>query len=305
MMEYRSSNYVVELGLLGLLALLWGSSYPLIRIALETIPPVTLMAGRVVVAMIVLLVVLRLRRLTLPCGPDDWLRLLPLAICNSIGAWTLLAWGQQFVDSGLASVLNSTSPIFVFLITILFTRHEVIGVRRIAGALIGMAGVVLIVGTDVLAGLGREVVAQLAILAGAVLYACAAIYGKRFSRLPSTVTAAATMVWAALVLVPAAVLMEDPWATRPSMPSLAAALVLAVACTGIALLIYFRLLRTLGSLNVASQAYLRAGIGVALGVVFLGETLTAAVATGLFAAIFGVALINSTRLPAILRRRST
>jgi drug/metabolite transporter (DMT)-like permease len=196
------------------------------------------------------------------------------------------------VASGLASVLNSTSPIFVFLITALVTRHEATGALKLAGACLGIGGVCLIVGVDVLTGLGRQVGAQLAILLGALLYGGAAIYGKRFSHLPPTVTATGTMVWASVCLVPASLVLEAPWTLRPSLPSLAAAAVLAVACTGAALLIYFRLVRTLGSMGVASQAYLRAGVGVMLGVAVLGETITPVVGLGLAAAIAGVAAIN-------------
>ena len=214
------------------------------------------------------------------------------AVFNSIGAWTVLAWGQQFVDAGLASVLNSTSPIFVVIFTGLLTRHEVLGGRKLLGACIGIVGVVLIVGTDALRGLGDQVIGQLACLAGAALYAGAAIYGKRFGDISATATAAGTMTWAMAVLVPAALVLEKPWTLSPGTRELMAALVLSIPCTGVALLIYFRLVRTLGSLGVASQSYLRAGIGVILGVVLLDETLSASVFTGLATAILGVALIN-------------
>ena len=118
------------------------------------------------------------------------------AFFNSIGAWTVLAWGQQYVGAGLASVLNSTSPIFVFLFTALISRHEALGGRKLAGAMIGLAGVVPIVGVDVLSGLGAAVAGQLACLAGAMLYAGAAIYGKRFAEVGALQTALGTMIWA-------------------------------------------------------------------------------------------------------------
>ena len=131
----------------------------------------------------------------------------------------LLAWGQQYVDSGLASVLNSTSPIFVFVIILLVTRDEAAGPCRLAGACLGGLGVVLIFGVDVLDGLGREVAGQLAVLFGAMLYAVAAIYGKRFAGLSPTVTAAGTMIWATLFLVPASLVLDQPWRLQPSMAS--------------------------------------------------------------------------------------
>jgi drug/metabolite transporter (DMT)-like permease len=290
---------MVELALLCLLALLWGSSYLLIKVAVATIAPVTLIAVRVTIAAVFLLVVVGGIGERLPTDGRTWRRLFVQAIFNSIGAWTVLAWGQQHVDSGLASVLNSTSPIFVFLITLLVTRHEATGGLRLLGACLGVLGVTLTVGTDAFDGFGRQVAAQLAVLLGAVLYACAAIYGKRLSHLPPTVAAAGTMIWATLCLVPLSLALEQPWTLRPSAASLAAALVLAVLCTGVALLVYFRLVRTLGSMGVASQSYLRAGVGVLLGVVVLGEQITPLIGLGLAASILGVMAIN---LPAGLRK---
>lgn len=285
----------VELALLALLAVLWGSSYLLIKIAVETIPPITLIAARVTIAALFLLAVMMWTGEHLPTDRRSWRMLFVQAIFNSIGAWTVLAWGQQYVDSGLASVLNSTSPVFVFFITLFFTRHEPTGGLKLLGACLGVVGVTLIIGVDVLKGLGQQVVAQLAILLGAALYAGAAIYGKKFSHLSPTVTAAGTMIWATICLVPLSMALEKPWALRPSSASILAAIVLAVFCTGGALLLYFRLVKTLGSMGVASQSYLRAGVGVILGVVILGERITPVVGFGLAAAILGVAAINIPR----------
>lgn len=285
-------NLHAELALLGVLALLWGSSYLFIKIAVAEIPPVTLIAARVFGAALFLYAILRLRGDRLPRDRRTWAMLGIQAIFNSIGAWTVLAWGQQFVDSGLASVLNSTSPIFVFIFIALFTRHESLGLRKTLGACIGILGVILIVGTNALRGLGLQVAGQLACLTGAALYACGAIYGKRFGHISPAATAAGTMTWAATVLVPAALVTERPWTIAPDLRAIAATLALSILCTGVALLVYFRLVQTLGSLGVASQSYLRAGVGVILGTALLGETFDVLVLIGLAAAILGVALIN-------------
>lgn len=287
-----SHHLRTEIPLLAVLALLWGSSYLFAKVALTGLPPLTLVALRVAGAALLLLVIVAVRRERLPRDGRTWRMLLVQAIFNSIAAWTILAWGQQFVDAGLASVLNSTSPIFVFLLTALVTRHEALGGGKLLGACIGLCGVALIVGLDVLRGLGEQVAGQIACLTGAVLYACAAIYGRRFGHLSAVATAAGTMLWATVVLVPVALVVDRPWVLRPSPEALAATLILAIACTGVALLIYFRLIRTIGSMGVASQAYLRAGIGVILGMVFLGETVGLSVGAGILAAIAGVALIN-------------
>jgi drug/metabolite transporter (DMT)-like permease len=231
----------------------------------------------------------------LPRDVANWRRLFLQSFFTAWGAWLLLAWGQQYVDSGLAGVLNSTSPVFVFFLTLAVTRHEATSALKLTGALLGVAGVTLIVGVDVLGGLGRQVAAQAAVLLGAFLYGCAAINGKRLSHLPATVTAAAVMLCATAILLPLALAAERPWLLRPPPQALLAAGALAVFCTALALLLYFRLVRTLGSMGVASQAYLRSGVSVVLGVVLLGESFRPAVGFGLAAVILGVAAINLPR----------
>ncbi len=281
-----------EFALLACLALLWGSSYLFIGIGVREIPPITLIAIRVGVAAIFLLGVIAWQGARLPRDARTWRLLFVQSILNSTGAWLLLAWGQQHIDSGLASVLNSTTPLFVFVLTVLVTRHEAASRLRLLGAVLGFIGVILIVGPDVLLGLGQQVAGQLAALTGAFLYGIAAIFGRRFSHLPATVTATGTILCAAICLIPASLIIDQPWQLAPSPRAWIAAVVLGIACTGIALLLYFRLLRTLGSLGVASQAYLRAGVGVLLGIVVLGEQITLVVGMGLPAALVGVALIN-------------
>ena len=288
----NTTSRPLEYLLLGLLALFRGSSYLFLKVALSEIPPVTLIATRVTIAALFLLVVLKLRREHLPRDRRSWGMLLIQSFFNAIGAWIILAWGQQFISAGLGSVLNSTAPIFVFFITLLLTRHEVVNWLKLTGACLGVLGVVLIVGVDALDGLGQEIAGQVAVLISAFLYGCAAIYGKRFAHLSATATAAGTMMWAVVFLVPLSLWIDRPWTLAPSLTAIGAAGFLGLFCTGFALLIYFRLLKTLGSLGTASQSFLRAGVGVVLGIVFLGEALAPMVAAGVCIALLGVALIN-------------
>jgi len=288
-------DHRVEFALLGLLALLWGSSYLFIRIAVAEIPPLTLIAARVSGATLVLGLVLLGQGQRLPRDGRMWRALGVQAFLNSIGAWTVLAWGQQFVDAGLASVLNSTSPIFVIALTAVFVRAAPVAPRKIVGAVLGFSGVVLIIGFEALQGLGASVAGQLACLTGALMYAGAALYGRRFGTLGAAVTATATMIWASAVLVPLAVIVDQPWTLTPGPRAILATLALSVLCTGLALVLYFRLLQTLGALGTASQAYLRAGVGLFLGVVFLGETLPVLALVGVGLALVGVVLIVGQR----------
>ena len=292
MTENQSKSMAIEYSLLLLLAILWGSSYLFIKVSVSEIPPITLIAIRVTIAALLLYFAMKIRNENLPRDRKTWSKLFVQAVFNSIAAWTVLAWGQQFVDSGLASVLNSTSPIFVFFLTFFVTKHECINLTKLFAAVLGLIGVILIVGPDVLDGIGNQVLGQFAIIFGAFLYGCGAIYGKTFSNLPSIVTATSTMLIASCCLIPMSFIFEDPLAMNVSLKVVGSTIFLSVFCTAIAMLIYFRLLKTLSSIGVASQSYLRAGIGVFLGIMFLGETINTIVAIGIGLTVLGVVFLN-------------
>lgn len=285
-------NPAVELALLALLATLWGASYSFIKVGVETIPPLTLIAARTLIAGLLLLAVLRLRRLTLPRDPALWLRFLFQACLNSVVPFTLIAWAERSVDAGLATILNSTSPIFAFLLTIALVRHEAVSARKLFGVAAGMLGICLIVGVEAFGGLGRELVAQLAIVAATICYAGAAIFGRSFKGLDPIMPAAGSMLCGTAILIPASLVFDRPWLLAPTSDSLLALLGLSVFSTALAFTIYFRLVHTLGSVGTTAQAYLRVPIGVAIGVCFLGETLMPAAWAGLACVIAGVAAMT-------------
>jgi drug/metabolite transporter (DMT)-like permease len=158
--------------------------------------------------------------------------------------------------------------------------------------LAGLVGVGLIVGASAFSGLGHQFVPQLAIVAATVCYAGAAIYGRSFHGLAPIVPAAGSLLMGALLLVPASLVVDRPWALAPSLPSLASLLALSVFSTAAAFVIYFRLMLTLGSVGTTAQAYLRVPIGVALGVIFLGESLTPTAWLGMAAVVAGVAAMT-------------
>lgn len=282
----------LELALLLALATLWGASYSFIRVGVETIPPITFIAARTLIAGGLLLGVMRLRGLTLPRDRATWRKFLFQACLNSVVPFTLIAWAERDVEAGLATILNSTSPIFVFLLTALITRHEALTARKLFGVVAGITGIGLIVGIEALGGLGHELVAQLAIVAATVCYAGAAIFGKTFKGLDPLLPAAGSMLCGAAILIPASLIVEQPWTLAPSRDSILALLGLSVFSTALAFTIYFRLLHTLGSIGTTSQAYLRVPIGVAIGVVFLGESLSAGAWVGLLCVIAGVAAMT-------------
>ena len=285
-------NPPLELALLLVLATLWGASYTFIRIGVETIPPVTFIAARTLIAGAILLAVMRGRGLRLPNDAATWRKFLFQACLNSVIPFTLIAWGERTVDAGLAAILNSTSPIFTFLLTALITRHEPVTGRRLFGVAAGIAGISLIVGFQAFGGLGQELWAQLAIVAATICYAGAAIFGKTFKGLDPLLPAAGSMLCGAAILIPISLVVDRPWALVPSSASILALLGLSVFSTALAFTIYFRLIHTLGSIGTTSQAYLRVPIGVAIGALFLGESLTSTAWIGLLCVIAGVAAMT-------------
>ncbi len=299
----RGGAIAIELGLLGALAVLWGSSYGFIKLGVATIPPVTLIAARTLIAALLLAAVLRLRGVSMPGAAAQWRSFAVQALLNSVVPFTLIAWAQQSVDSGLATILNSTSPVFVFLMTWLVTRHETMTRRRLLGVVAGLAGVVLIVGSEALDGLGRELLSQLAIVAATACYAAAALFGRRFAGTDPMIPAAGSLLSGAVMLVPLSLVLDRPWTLEPSARSLSALLALSVFSTALALVLYFRVLRALGAAGATAQSYLRVPVGVAIGVVLLGERLAPTAAVGLAAVVVGVAAMTVPPRPPSGRRR--
>ena len=278
-----------ELVLLLVLSSLWGASYTFVKVGVQTISPVTLIAARTVIAGTILVAIIHWRGLTLPKDATTWRRFFFQACLNSVVPFTLIAWAQQTTDAALATILNSTSPIFAFLLTMFVTRHETVTGRKLFGVGAGIVGICLIVGVQAIGGLGQELWAQLAIVAVTICYAGAAIFGRNFEGLNPIMPAAGSMICGAIVLVPASLITEKPWTLTPSLESILALLALSVFSTALAFAIYFRLVQTLGSVGTTAQAYLRVPIGVAIGVMFLREHLTSTALIGLVCVIAGVA----------------
>lgn len=286
------SHVAAELALLLLLSTLWGASYSFIRIGVATIPPLTLIAARTLIAGMLLLAIVRGRGRRLPGDAATWRRFLVQACLNSVIPFTLIAWAERTTDAGLATILNSTSPIFAFLLTALITRHEPATARKLFGILAGLLGTCLVVGMQALGGAGQQVWAELAIVAATVCYAGAAIFGRSFKGLDPMMPAAGSLICGAAILIPASFAVDRPWTLHPSAASILALLALAAISTALAFVIYFRLLQTLGSVGTTAQAYLRVPIGVAIGAVFLGESLSATAWAGLACVMAGVAAMT-------------
>jgi len=279
---------VKNYALLGLLAILWGVSYNFAKVAVATIPPITTTALRTAIAAVILYAILRRAGIRLAGARYPWKLLFIQAAMINIVPWTLSAWAAQTIDSGLVTILNSTSPIFAFFITWAITRHEPATAAKLAGALGGMAGVLLIVGVSVFSGMGDQLPQQLACIFGAALFGLAAVHGKQFDGLSPLVPATLTLVIGAAVLLPASIVVDRPWLLAPSRASIVALVCLAVFSTAAALVCYYKILAAMGSIAAASQSYLRIVVGVVVGIVFLGEPLTVERFFGMLLIVAGV-----------------
>jgi len=282
----------VAFALIVTMAALWGSSYSFVKIALETVTPFTLVAGRTLISALMIGAIVAYRGLAIPRDPVYWRRLGVQSLVNATLPFSAYAWGQQYVTAGLAGIMNSTSPIFVFLITAFWTRHEAAGPERLFGTVIGLGGVLVIVGFDALGGIGDHVIAEAVLLFGTVCYALAAVHGRHFSGVAPEVTAAGTLGLAALVLVPLAFIVEDPLALTPTPLAIFSIFYIGLLSTGVTFIIYFYLVQHVGSMNTVSASYLRAGFAVLFGMLILSEPFTWQSAVGLTGVVIGVAAIS-------------
>lgn len=292
--------------LLVALSILWGGSFFFIGVAVQALPPFTIVAARVGLAMLMLLAVLRVASIALPRHVAIWIAFLGMGLLNNAIPFTLFVWAQAQIPSGLASILNATTPISTVLVAHVFTSDEKLTPGRILGVLLGFAGVAVMLGPDLLAGLGDNLLAQGACLLATLSYACAGVYGRRFRRLgiAPMVTAAGQFVASTALLLPLALLLEQPWRLPfPGWPALAAVVALAVVSTALAYVIYFRIMSAAGS-NVNLVTLLVPVSAILLGVLVLGETLLPRHLAGFAVIALGLAVIDG-RLFARIRKKQT
>lgn len=283
-----------EIALLLLLSLIWGSSFTLIKMAIASVPPFTMVAARVTLAAGLLLLIAAAQGHALPRQTSVWAAFFVQGVLQSALPFTLISWGEAHITSGLAGVLNATPPMFVLAIAMTTGRgRQTISGRNIAGVALGLAGVAVTVGIEALSGIGTAApLAQAAVLGASLCYALAPLWGQRFKKLPAIVTAPGAMSCAAILMLPAAAILERPWMLAPPPPAIAAVVALATVCTALAMVIYFRLIRTLGPLGTTSGSYLRAGFAVMLGTTLLGESFTWSILAGMALILAGVVTVT-------------
>ncbi|HZB38641.1 MAG TPA: DMT family transporter, partial [Beijerinckiaceae bacterium] len=268
-------------------------------IAVAALPPLTIVALRVGLAALILNLALRPMGLSLPADRRVWAAFVGMGILNNVVPFSLIVFGQTRIGSGLAAILNATTPLFAVVVAHLATPDERLTPARLAGVALGLLGVVAMVGPAALHGLGGALAAQVACLAAALSYAVAGLYGRRFQALgvAPPATAAGMLTASAVLIAPLALLVDRPWTLPwPGPAAVAALLGLAALSTALAYLLYFRLLASAGATNLLLVTFLIPVSAVALGVLVLGEAIAARQVLGMALIGAGLAAIDGRAL---------
>src|SRR3954468_24194818 len=285
--------------ILGTLALIWGGAFFFIGVAVRHVAPLTYVWLRLSIAAIGMWVFLRLKRQPLGLPRQVWGSILLLALLNNAIPFTLFGWGQTHIASGLASILNATTPIWGVVVAHLLTQDERMSPRKIAGVLLGFGGVATMIGPSLLTNLGSSALAQLACVTASLCYALAAVWARRFRRMgvsPLSVTTG-QLTAGALVMLPISMIVDRPWTHAfPPVNAWGAIIALALFCTAFGYVLYFRLIETSGATNALLLTLLVPPIAILLGAFFLNETLAPQDFGGLALIALGLAAIDGRLL---------
>jgi drug/metabolite transporter (DMT)-like permease len=279
-MSTRPIPTLTDFLLLLLLALAWGSAFALIKLAVATVPPITIVLGRLIVALAVVLGFLAATRQSLPRNPRDWRVFAAVALLGNVVPFALVAWSEIHVDTAIAAILMATTPIFTVVLAHFFTADERLSLRALAGVLSGFAGVVLLLdvpasGTAGGPGGSADLLAGAALVLATLSYAATNVVARRATQADSPAAAsAAALICAVAWAAPASMVVDVPWLLEPTPLSVVAVVALGVWCTALPYILYFRIIRSAGATFVSQVNYLIPVIGVAFGVAAFGETPT-------------------------------
>jgi drug/metabolite transporter (DMT)-like permease len=296
-----------EWGLLLLLSLLWGGSFFFVGVAIKELPPLTIVASRVVLAAAILWALSPLTGARPPASAGAFWALVVLGLVNNAVPFALIAWGQTRLPSGLASILNASTPLFTVIVAHAMTAEERLTGGKLLGAVAGFAGVAWLLGPEISAAQGGILFAEIAVLGAALCYAFASVFGRRMRGLGLTPIDVATGQASAAspVLAPLALLIDKPWTLpTPSAATIASVVAIAAVSTAFAYIVYFRILAGAGATNVVLVTLLAPVTSVLLGAAFLGERLAMSDFVGVALIALGLALIDgrlASRLHSVLR----
>ena len=277
------------------LATVWGGSFLFNAILVAELPVITIVAIRVTVAALALWGFARVTRRKIPTTPQVWGALLILGVLNNAIPFSLIVQGQTQITSGLASILNATTPLFTILVAGFFLTDERFSILRVLGVIVGFSGVILMVGPEALGGLGADFWAQLCALGAALSYGFASVFGRRFRELKVDPVMVATgqVTMSSLVLWPIALWIDGPQDILGLSFNAAVSMFgLAVLCTSFAYIVYFLILERAGATNISLVTFLVPISAIILGVLVLGESIFIKEIIGMTLIGLGLAIID-------------
>ena len=277
------------------LGFLWGSSYLWIKIGLGSLPPLTLIAGRLILGGLFLALVVALARQELPRRPMQYAHLLVMSVINIVIPFILITVGEQTIDSAMAAILNATVPLAVIVIAPLFLPDERITPARVGGLALGFAGVILLVAPD-LVNLGdSDMTGELMMLGSSLSYAVGNVYARRnVHGMRPMIPALFQVTFAAVIIVALALVIDEPIGNvNPTPEAIVAVVWLGLLGSGVAYLCYFTLLQRWGATRTSTVAYLLPVWGIVLGAIVLDDPITVNRIAGTALVIAGIAMVNS------------
>jgi drug/metabolite transporter (DMT)-like permease len=296
-----------EWGLLLILSILWGGSFFFVGVAVAELPTFTIVFFRVAVGALGLHAVLLMLGQRMPADIKVWRAFFVMGFLNNLVPFSLIAWGQSHVASGLASILLATTPLFAAVVAHVATSDERLSAGRLAGIAAGIAGVAVLVGAEAVEGFGYALLAHAALLGAALFYSFGGVYGRRFKRLGVTPLATATgqITASSFLLLPLMLAVDRPWSLAlPSTATWFAIAGIALLSTSLAYIIYFRILATAGATNLLLVTFLIPVSAIILGAAFLAERLAANHFIGMAIIALGLAAIDGRIAKRIQRRRT-
>jgi drug/metabolite transporter (DMT)-like permease len=284
----------MNLILLLILGALWGSSYMFIRVTVAEVPALTLVAGRLLFGAAVLWILVRISGQTMPRSRSLWGAYAVMGFLSGAVPWTLISWGEQYISSGLASLLQATMPLFTVLLAQFLAADEPITWTKVLGVVIGFVGVVILLIPDLREGLHAHVLGQLAVVASSVSYAAAALFARRWLRgQPALLSATGQLIMGAVLMVPLSLVLDRPFHLSPSLAAMASWLALVGLGTVAAYVIYYALIDRTSATFVSTVTYIIPVYGLVLGAAVLGEPVSSLLLGSLGLILVGVLLVRT------------
>ena len=276
-----------------MLGTIWGSSYLFIRVAVDGVSPLMLVSTRLLFGALLLFGVIRLWRLSLPRDRTLWMHLVVMAIIGNAIPWTLISWAGQHIDSGLSAVLNSMTPLFTIVFTAAAFRSERLTAPRLTGVILGFLGVAVLTGADVTDLASTSLQAQGAVLFSSVCYGLAFAYARRYVKADPIVLAGSQILLAFLIVTPFALAVGNPGGIELSPAIIASVLALGLLPSGVAYILYYRLIRDVGATMASYATYLIPIVGLVLGWLILDESITLQSIAGVIFILTGLAIATT------------